>query len=211
MHADEYDDHARYGLLAMRRVGRRPLRAGGEAGFTMIEMLVASAVGLVVVGVLATLMTSVLRAQPEQQERSAQIQDGRVIVERIVRELRQSKPVVGATSNATQITVDAYTRSGCGAAAPTTSAALCRVTYSCTQSGALGSCTRRAGTGAAVTILTDLRSAAVFSYGATTSPTCDLASTATPAFVCLTLAYPAGDGQEAVTIEDSAYLRNPAS
>lgn len=209
MHPDEHYDDAQYGLLAMRRSGQRSLRATGEAGFTMVELLVASAIGLVVVGVLATLMTTVLRAQPAQQERAAQIQDGRVMLERIVRELRQGKPVVGTTSTSTQITVDSYTRAGCGAAAPTASAAICRITYSCTQSGSSASCTRRAGTTAAETILTGLQSAQVFAYGATTTPTCELASTATPGFVCLTLAYPAADGQEAVTVEDSAYLRNP--
>lgn len=179
----------------------------------MIEMLVASAVGLIVIAALVMVMTSVIRAQPAQQERAAQIQDGRVMLERMVRDLRQGQPVTGATSNSAQITVDAYTRGGCNGGAPTAPAApaqLCRITYACTGGASTATCTRSAGTGPALTFLTGLESADVFSYGATTSPSCTLGDTATPGFVCLTLAYPAADGDEAVTFEDSAYLRNPA-
>lgn len=193
----------------MRRGGRRPSPVSGDAGFTMVELLVAAASGLLVIGVLVSLMTSVLHAQPEQQDRAAQIQNARVMLERIVRELRQGTPVTGTTANSTQVTVDSYTRGGCGPVAPTASATICRVTYSCQQSAATASCTRREGTGAAETILTGLRSAGVFSYGATTSPTCGLVSTATPGFVCLSLAYPAVGDTESVTLEDSAFLRNP--
>lgn len=211
MHADEHRDHARYGLLAVSRCGARP-RPGttDENGFTLVELLVATAVGLVVLGALVTVMTSVLQAQPEQQKRAAQIQDGRVTLERMVRELRQGKPVTETTSSSTQISVDTYTRSGCGATGPTPSATLCRVSYSCTGAASQATCTRRAGSGAAETVLTGLASSSVFSYGATTSPSCELTSVVTPSLVCLTLAFPAGDGLETVTIEDSAYLRNPA-
>lgn len=193
-----------------RRGARRPPEVDREAGFTMIELLVASAVGLVVIGTLVMVMTSVIRAQPAQQERAAQIQDARVMLERMVRELRQGKPVTGATSNSAQVTVDSYTRAGCNGGAPTALAQLCRITYACTGGASTATCTRRAGTGPVATALTGLESADVFSYGATTSPTCTLAATTTPGFVCLTLAYPAANGDEAVTFEDSAYLRNPA-
>jgi Tfp pilus assembly protein PilW len=188
---------------------RRPGR--GEEGFTLIELLVASLAGLVVVGALATMMTSVLRAQPESQDRAAQLQDARVMLERMVRDLRQGAPVTGATANATQVTVDTYTRAGCNGGGTTTTAVLCRVTYACAQSGATASCTRRAGTGTAVTMLTGLRTDQVFAYGTTTSPTCNATSDSAPSLICITLAYPGPKGAESVTVEDSAYLRNPAA
>jgi Tfp pilus assembly protein PilW len=193
-----------------RRASRWPSGAD-ERGFTLAEMLVAAAAGLIVIGALVMVMSSVLRAQPQNEDRAAQIQQARVGLERMVRELRQGSPVTGGAATATQLTVDTYTRSGCNGGSPTASAVLCRVTYACTQSGSLASCTRRAGTGAAVTVLTGLRSAQVFSYGTTTSPTCTASGAGTPSLVCLTLAYPAIGGGEAVTIEDSAYLRNPTT
>ncbi len=195
----------------MARRASRPPSGSGEEGFTLVELLVATAAGLIVVGALAMLMTSVIRDQPETGERSAQINDARVKLERMVRELRQGSPVAGTTANATQVTVDTYTRSGCNGGGPTAAAVVCRVTYQCVQSGSTASCTRQAGSGAGVTVLTGLRSAQVFSYGATTSPSCTASSTTTPSFICLTLAYPAPQGAESVTIEDSAYLRNPAA
>ena len=186
---------------------RRPV-AAEEAGFTLVELLVAASISLIVLGGIVMLLTSVLRSQPENEDRAAQIQDARVVLERAVRELRQGKAVPGAPGTSTQLTVDAYTRSGCNGGPPTAKAVLCRVTYACVQGGGSSSCTRRAGPGAARTIVTGLASPNVFSYGATTSPECNLTTIGVPSLVCLKLTY-AGAGGETVTVEDSAYLRNP--
>lgn len=181
----------------------------GEAGFTLVELLVAMSIGLIVLAGVVMLLTSVLRSQPENEERTAQIQDARVVLERAVRELRQGKAVEGAAGTPTQIIVDAYTRSGCNGGPPTAQAVLCRVTYACAESGGSASCTRRAGTGPATTVVTGLASADVFSYGSTSAPQCNLTTIGLPSLVCLTLTYPGEDGGETVTVEDSAYLRNP--
>lgn len=193
-----------------RRWPRRRPEASGEAGFTLVELLVATAAALALMGTLVMVMTSLIRAQPEAEERAGQIQDARVVLERMVRELRQGIPVTGAAASQTQLTIDTYTRAGCGSAPATASAVLCRVTYTCSGPVGEAACTRTAGNGSPATVLTDLRTAAVFSYGATTSPGCDLSSAAAPSFVCMTLAYPSENG-ESVTVEDSAYLRNPTT
>lgn len=195
-------------MVAPRRL--RPSVATQEAGFTLIEMLIAAAMSLVLIGALVAMLTSVLASQPKTAERSAQIQDARVMLERMVRELRQGKAVPGSSGTATTLTVDAYTRAGCGTAPPTATATPCRITYSCSASGSTSACTRRSGSGTPATVLTGLASPEVFSYGSTTSPTCEASTTPTPRFVCLRLAYPAEDG-ESVTLEDSAYLRNSAA
>ena len=194
----------------MRRApARRPPAAAGEAGFTLVELLVAISISLLVLGGIILLLTSVLRSQPENADRAAQIQDARVVLERTVRELRQGRAVAGAAGTSTVLTVDAYTRSGCDGEPPTAEAVPCRVTYACIESGGSGSCTRRAGSGPATTVVSGLASPHVFSYGATTAPECNQTTIDTPTLVCLKLTYPDDDGEETITVEDSAYLRNP--
>ena len=187
---------------------RRPADRRTEAGFTLIELLVATAMSLILAAAVVAMLTSVLRSQPENAERTAQVQDSRVKLERMVRELRQGSAVAGSPGTATSLTLDAFVRSGCDGAGATTTAVLCRVSYECTASGSAATCTRRAGTAAPETVLTGLASPGIFSYATTTSPTCDSSTTGVPRFVCVKLTYPAGEGGEAVTVEDSAYLRN---
>ncbi len=188
---------------------RLRLRLGAEAGHTLIELLVASAAGLVVVGGMVVVLISLVHSQPESTERAGQIQEGRVYMERLVRELRQGSPVTGATANSSQLTVNTYTRS-CNGAAPTITAQECLVTYACTQSGAVANCTRKAGTGAPVVAIRGLANPDVFSYATTaSSATCSGATTTTPALVCLRFVYPT-EADDAITLEDGAYLRNPA-
>jgi prepilin-type N-terminal cleavage/methylation domain-containing protein len=181
----------------------------GEAGFTLIELLVASSMSLILIGAVVAMLTSVLRNQPENAERSAQIQDARVMLERTVRELRQGVAVEGLAGTPSSLTIDTYVRSGCNGGAPTASAVVCRVTYACSGSAGAATCTRTAGpSGTPITYMTGLGSPDVFSYGTNASPTCEAATTGAPKFVCVNLTYDGDDGSETVTIEDSAYLRN---
>lgn len=66
-----------------------------ESGFTLVELLVASALALVVVGVSVMLITSALKSEPRTSSRSGQIEAGRVMLERITRELREGCKVEG--------------------------------------------------------------------------------------------------------------------
>lgn len=67
----------------MRQIGRE------ERGFTLVELLVATAIALVLIGVTVALITSALKSEPRAGSRSSQIEAGRVMLERITRELRE--------------------------------------------------------------------------------------------------------------------------
>jgi len=156
--------------MALR--GTRRTGATGEAGFTLVELLIACMLSLVLIGALALMLSSVLRSEPANAERVGQIQEARVGLERAVRELRQGQPVPGVAASSRQLTVDAYTRSTCpgGVASVGDEAVLCRVTYACTEAAGSASCTRRAGTGPVTTVLAGLASADVFSDGVVVEP-----------------------------------------
>ena len=172
MHADQHHDDARLGLLAMgRRWPRRRPEASGEAGFTLVELLVATAAALALMGTLVMVMTSLIRAQPEAEERAGQIQEARVMLERMVRELRQGTPVTGATASPTQLTIDTYTRAGCGSARHRLRGSAASPTHA--RAPSVGRLHAKAGNGPRQPSSPSSTSA-VFSYGATTSPDCEL-------------------------------------
>lgn len=66
-----------------------------ERGFTLVELLVATALSLVLIGVAVALITSALQSEPRTSSRSSQIEAGRVMLERITRELREGCRVEG--------------------------------------------------------------------------------------------------------------------
>ncbi|HEX8690468.1 MAG TPA: prepilin-type N-terminal cleavage/methylation domain-containing protein, partial [Solirubrobacterales bacterium] len=120
------------------RLGRRAV-AGlrrEESGFTLIELLVATAVGLVVVGGALTVFMGGIRSEPRTASQVTAIQQARVTVDRITRELRQGweTPITSKT----QLAIVTYVKAAsCGGAAAST-AIPCRVTYNCSA----GACTR---------------------------------------------------------------------
>jgi hypothetical protein len=170
----------------------------------MVELLVASSMAIVVIGAASLLLIVAVRTQPRISERDAAIQQGRVLEERFVRELRQTYKVEAGASSQT-ISFDTYMRRvQCGstqAPASTAPAIPCRVSYVCTA----GSCTRSErnadGTGIPLvqTAVAGLSSSAVFGY----SP-----STANPDYVTVRLVFPATGGDDAVTLDDGVELRN---
>jgi prepilin-type N-terminal cleavage/methylation domain-containing protein len=174
-----------------------------EQGFTLPELLVATVLGLLVIGAAVTAFTGAIQSQPRVNSQAGAIQQARTTMERITRELRQGSSVPSAT--ASQLSIITYVDSAtCGGAASTT-AISCRVTYSCSS----GTCTRTEakpdGTlpGPAVRVVSGLSSDNVFSY---TAP-----SSTAPAYVGVTLALPATGGTDAITLSDGAALRNPAA
>lgn len=141
----------------------------------------------------------VLRSEPRISERAAHIQEGRALIERLTRELRQGSGVESATSSGLEF-LTYVRRTDCGSSTVQDPAIQCRVTYSCQE----GTCTRTErnpdGTGAAgpVELAQGLQSAS-FSY---------LPSPSAAEYVTVRLAYPAEGGDDAVTLEDGANLRN---
>ncbi|HEX3325120.1 MAG TPA: hypothetical protein VHR65_08340 [Solirubrobacterales bacterium] len=187
----------------------RARRLGGfrsEAGMTLTELLIASAMGVVLMAAVVPLLIGALRAQPKISQKSANIQTARFVLERMTRELREGVVVDKATSTSSvsfQTYVRQTTCGGTTVSASTSPAIKCEVTYSC----AAESCTRRETEpgvytgGSLTTIFTGLsNSANVFSY----SP-----NTTAPTYVGVTIAIPnPGGGGGALTVSDGASLRN---
>jgi prepilin-type N-terminal cleavage/methylation domain-containing protein len=174
-----------------------------DLGFTLPELLVATAIGLVVIGAAVTAFTAAIGSQPRVESQAGAIQQARTTMEQITRELRQGSSVPSAT--ASQLSVVTFVHSAtCGGAASNT-AISCRVTYSCSS----GTCSRTEakpdGTlpGPSRQVVSGLSSNNVFSY---TAP-----SSTAPAYVSVTLAFPAEGGTDAITLSDGSALRNPSS
>jgi prepilin-type N-terminal cleavage/methylation domain-containing protein len=185
-----------------RRLRRRLGAARSEAGFTLVELLVASAMGVVVLSGVTAMVMGVMRAQPDVSKRAQNISTGRWVLERLTRELRNGVVVVKATPS--EVSFRTYVRRAtCGGAAAsgTAPAIECKVTYSCTTT----TCSRgeappaSESTGTMTPIFSENDSSEVFSY----SP-----SATAPTYVGITLHIADPGGAPDLTISDGASLRN---
>lgn len=172
---------------------------GDDDGHTLVELLVATMTFLVLLGVGLAVLPMALRSEPRISERAAHIQQGRALVERLTRELRQGSEVESATTTSLEF-LTYVRRTECGASVVDEPAIQCRVTYSCQG----GVCTRTErnpdGTGSASPVqLVDGLQAASFGY---------LPGPAAPEYVAVSLAFPARGGDDAITLEDGVNLRN---
>jgi prepilin-type N-terminal cleavage/methylation domain-containing protein len=177
------------------------LGGGREAGFTLVELLVASAMGVVVLGAVGSLVVSAMKDQPQISERAQNISTARWVLERLTRELRNGIKVDQAT--ASKVSFQTYVRhSTCGGStnlASGTPSIKCEVTYTCTTT----SCSRIEAapgvyTGTARTIFEGIDSSSVFTYSPAAAPT----------YVKITLRIPNPSGPAAMTVTDGASLRN---
>jgi Tfp pilus assembly protein PilW len=187
---------------------RTPGRFRSEAGFTLTELLVATLLGLIVVGAAVQFLIVSVHSRPQAQSRSAGIQQARFTMDQITRELRQGSTV--STATASQLSMVTYVHQAtCGGAASTTGI-VCQVKYTCSA----GTCTRAVGTPGSSptggkTVATGLSSSNVFSYETSLNATsCDQSSATSPVYVCVTLAFPAANGKNAITLNDAVALRN---
>jgi prepilin-type N-terminal cleavage/methylation domain-containing protein len=190
----------RSGLVDWSHVVQLSRTAAGEDGFTLVEMLVSSAAAVILLSGVVMILATTLHSQPRVSERSSDIQQGRTVLEPLVRELRQGSSVVSG-STASSLSLITYVPTTCDGATSATPTR-CRVNYVC----AAGACTRtvrsvsNTGTAPARTIVTGLSTSSVFSY----SP-----SAASATFVSATLVFPSeADGGESVTLTDGSALRN---
>jgi type II secretory pathway pseudopilin PulG len=186
----------------MRRLRAR--LGDGEAGMTLIELLVAAAMSVVIVGAAGSMLISAVRSQPDLSKKSQDISTARYVLERMTRELRNG---IFVYSGATGSQVEFKTRvrrSACGAGVEedlSTAAIECRVTYDCTSGTA---CTRTetapgvpGSGGTPTTLVGNLAGEQVFNYEPPTSPSY--------VGITLNIANPEGDG--ALTVTDGAGLR----
>jgi type II secretory pathway pseudopilin PulG len=189
----------------MPSIGHSDRAATDEGGYSLVELLIAITIGLLLVGSTVSLFTTGVRGEPRVSERSAHIQEARTMAERISRELRLGSNALSPTPS--QLMILTYVpRAECGNPVPGPTQR-CRIFYDCTTDGA---CTRTecgpntiappTGCGASTRVVAGLADNQVFAF--------------TPripgqAFVSVRLAFPAADGEDAITIEDGVALRNP--
>lgn len=172
-------------------------------------MLVSTALGLVLLGGAMTVLVGAAKSEPRAAASAAGVDQARFVMERMTRELRQGTSV--PTASASQLAVVTYVDSAtCGGAAAS-AAILCRVTYTCSA----GACTRTeaqpdgASPGSALQVVSGLSSSSIFAYPATAGdPACGTATATSPTHVCITLAFPANNGGNAITLNDGVGLRN---
>jgi type II secretory pathway pseudopilin PulG len=187
----------------LRETSRRRLAA--DDGMTLAELLVASVLGLAVVGAAATVFTAGVSSQPKVSERNAEIQQARTMAETLTRELRQGSNAT-STSGGNLSVLTYVPHAVCGTTTPGP-AARCKIFYSCSSAGA---CTRTecpptytaigAGCGTTRTVVTGLADNSVFTF----SP-----RVPGQAYVTVRLPFPAANGDDAITLEDGVALRNP--
>lgn len=172
-------------------------RSRQDAGFTLVELLVATVLAMIVLGAGVMIFTAGIQSQPRVDTQAGAIQQARTTMERMVRELRQGSSVPTATGSTLGVVtfVDDAT---CGTTTPQ-----CRVTYTCTA----GNCTRvvarpdGSSPGTAVRVVSGIsNSSTVFTYTPATSTM--------GATVGVTLAFPGKTGGNAITLSDAATLRN---
>jgi hypothetical protein len=176
---------------------------GNEAGLTLIELLVASAMGVVLLGAVSSMVISAMRSQPDLSKKSQNISTARWALERLTREIRNGVKIDSAT--ASSVSFQTYVRhTSCGSTAAPLSASpsiKCEVTYSC----GVTACTRAETAPEVLTggtpriIFSGINDANVFSY----TP-----STGTPTYIGIKLRFPNPAGSSALTISDGASMRN---
>ena len=189
-----------FALPPKRREPRGPLRrlVRSEDGVTLIELVVAASMLAAILAGASTLLVGMMQKQPGISDRSEQVATARVALERMVREIRVGYAVDSPVSPATNtVTFRTYVRSSC-AGVPSTTATLCRVTYTCTPS--TGICTRST----AMPNGTSPTTPRPLIRGVTNTGVFAVTST----FIGINFRMPSEDGNGALTVSDGARLRN---
>ncbi|HEX6153727.1 MAG TPA: type II secretion system protein [Solirubrobacterales bacterium] len=175
-----------------------------ERGLTLIELLVAAAMSVVIVGAGGSMLISAVRSQPQLNERNQKVTEVRWVQERMTKELRNGVRVDEATASTVSFVTRVRT-STCGSSGSLDSdapAINCQVTYDC----ASGTCTRAeapegvVGSGTPTQLIDDLESGAVFNY---------FPNKEEPTYVGIVLRVPNPSGSGALTVSDGASLRTP--
>jgi type II secretory pathway pseudopilin PulG len=177
-----------------------------QRGLTLVELLVGAAMGVVLMGAIASLVISAVKYQPRITKKAENVTTARWVLERMTRELRSGERIeVAGTS---QVVFIAYGRhSPCGSAtmlAAGVGSIPCKITYNCTTT----SCSRTeappessAASGTTQTIFTGINSSQVFSYAPSADPT-------EATYVKVTFRVPDPQGSGSLTVSDGASLRN---
>ncbi len=117
----------------MRRSAERLLAGDREAGLTLVELLVAAAMSVILVGAACAMLISAVRDQPKLSKKDQNITTARYVLERMTREIRNGLAVYTATGSEVSFKTQVR-RTACGGTVeedPSVSAIECRVTYRC--------------------------------------------------------------------------------
>jgi len=179
----------------------RLARLKSEEGVTLVELLVASAMGVVVMGAVAMLVIGAVRGQPRISAQAQNVSTARWVLERMTRELRGGGTVVAKTQS--KVSFVAYVRhTTCGgstALASTASPIECVITYECSTTACYRTEAAKNSTGTPRLIFSGINSSEVFTYAPNETE---------PTYVKVTLRLPNPDAQGALTVSDGAALRN---
>jgi Tfp pilus assembly protein PilW len=187
-----------------------------EAGLTLVELLVAAAMSVVIVGAASSMLISAVRDQPKISKRAQNISSARWVLDRMTHEIRNGIAVDPEAASASSVSFETYVRrASCGGEALAEASAPsipCQVTYTCTTTA----CSRVEAepgveTGTAKTLFEGIDSSAVFCYvpsGEANPSTCGPAGEEAPTYVRVTLHIPNPEGPGDLTISDGASLRN---
>lgn len=183
-------------------------RARSEQGYTLIELLVAAAMGAVVMSAVAMLVIGAVKGQPEISKQAQNITTARWILDRLTHELRNGLAVTKAEPD--EVSFQVYVRrSTCGGTATlpaSTPAIKCQVTYSCTTTA----CSRSESapgtyTGTPEEIFDGIDSSQVFTYVPEVTEASEVSKVT---YVKVTLSLPEPDGVGAFTVSSGTSLRN---
>jgi Tfp pilus assembly protein PilW len=185
-------------------VNSRSGACGGEEGFTLVELLVAAAMGVVVMAAVASLMISAMRDQPKITQQAQNISIARQALDRMTHEIRSGGVVDSSHAKANLVSFKGFVRhTSCGSSSVLASGSpsiQCQITYTCTATA----CSRIEAnpgifTGTPQILISGLNSEQVFTYAPNTTA---------PKYVKITLQMPNASGKGALTMSAGASLRN---
>ncbi len=186
----------------LHAISNRLRQVQPQGGFTIVEVLVSSAMGIVVMSAIALLMISAVKGQPKISKQAQNITTARWVLERMTREIRSGAAV--KEMSASTVSFEGYVRhatcGGTGVLASSEPAKKCRITYECSTTA----CFRRESEptvngGTPQQIFSGINSSQVFSYEPNETQ---------PTYVRITLRLPNPSGTGALTVSDGASLRN---
>jgi prepilin-type N-terminal cleavage/methylation domain-containing protein len=155
-----------------------------ERGFTLIELMITTMLFLVVIGVIFALLFNQQKAETYVRGRGQALDDMRITMDRMTKELRQATSVVG-TPTSSHIEFLTYQN---GATAD--------ITYDASGT----KLTRKIGSSPATTVQTGLTTTSIFEF---------VPSTLTPQVVDITLVVaPPNLPNSTVTLDGEVHLRN---
>ncbi len=191
----------------MRGLQARFANVDREAGLTLVELLVASAMSVIIVGAACLMLISAVQDQPKLSKRAQEVSTARYVLERMTREIRNGTQVFSATDSAVEFETQ-LRRTVCGGALQSNenvAAIPCRVTYSCSTTA----CTRTetppgvpGSSGTPTALVSGLDSDQVFNYEPISR-----SENEPPTYIGITLHIENPEGKGELTVTDGAGLR----